>query len=70
MVSLFLPHVILLRFFSWSMKAVKKLLKKRRPEKKIGGLLYFDFISRINDYTVGEEIIPESKYGYVSQTWL
>ena len=65
-----LAHIILQAFSSWSIKAVKELYQ-RRLEKKIGGqefFLYFDFISGFNNHTVGEEIIPESKWnGYVSQ---
>ena len=52
---------------SWSMKAVKKLYRKKTG-KEDRNLLYFDFIARFNNHSVGEEIISESKWnGCVSQ---
>ena len=45
------------------MKAVKELYEKKtgKEDWRSRYLLYFDFISRFNNHSVGEEIIPESK---------
>ena len=45
------------------MIAVKELYEKKtgKEDRRRRYLLYFDFISGFNNYSVGEEIIPESK---------
>ena len=53
--------------FCWfhflDMKAVKELYGKKtgKEDRSPSYLLYLDFISRLNNQTVGEEIIPEYK---------
>ena len=53
------------------MKAVKELYK-RRQEEKIGGkkkLLYFAFISGLNNHSMSEEILPEYNWnGWIPQS--
>ena len=48
---------------SWFMKAVQELQgkKTRKEDRRPRYLLYFDIISGFNNYSVGQEIIPESK---------
>ena len=67
--SMFL--LLILRLEKCVSHTVKKLygMKTGKEDRWPRYLLYFDFIPGFNNYSMGEEIIPESKWnGCISQT--